>query len=367
MKPWKFIRTRISMVRRYRYKVITIIAFGWTFFDIISITSRFQIFTDKRFYSASDYANVPAFFLRETIVFLMSAFVGYLLVSKLRRRMRYKSLYLTLLIKTLILAGAAILTNLLIHISHSIIILHLSFDTAVERFSRDAFESIWLIQKLPYWFILFIVTQLLLEINEKYAPGVFWDVLLGRYIQPKTERRIVMFLDLKDSTPIAEKLGHLQYFNFIREFIYHISTALIEYNGRIYQYVGDEIVVSWLDTEENTRHCMDALIEARKNLQQHSEEFRRHYGHIPEFRVGIHVGEVTIGEIGIIKKDLAMSGDTMNTTARIRTACSELNQKFIVSADFLEKMPLKDWQAESLGLVDLKGKEKGVELFALKI
>jgi adenylate cyclase len=62
-----------------------------------------------------------------------------------------------------------------------------------------------------------------------------------------------------------------------------------------------------------------------------------------------------------------MSGDTMNTTARIRSACTELNEKYIVSKNFIEHADLKPWQVESLGEVELKGKEKGIELFALKI
>ena len=77
--------------------------------------------------------------------------------------------------------------------------------------------------------------------------------------------------------------------------------------------------------------------------------------------------ETTIGEIGVIKKDLAMSGDAMNTTARIRNACTELNQKFIVSKEFIEKSNLLDWQTEPLGKFELKGKNTSVELFALKI
>jgi adenylate cyclase len=102
-------------------------------------------------------------------------------------------------------------------------------------------------------------------------------------------------------------------------------------------------------------------------LQKNSEQFRRIYGVIPEFRVGIHLGDVTVGEIGVVKKDIAMSGDTMNTTARIRSACSELNQKFIVSKDFRDNIDLEAWQTESLGKVELKGKGNGVELFSLKI
>ncbi len=176
-----------------------------------------------------------------------------------------------------------------------------------------------------------------------------------------------MFLDLKDSTPIAEKLGHNQYFLFIREVIFHISMALIEHGGIIYQYVGDEIVVSWLYSKKNSRNALRAVIEARKNIQKNSNLFRARYGMIPEFRVGIHVGDVTVGEIGVIKRDLAMSGDTMNTTARIRSACNELNQKFIVSKEFVESSDLEEWQTESLGLVELKGKATDLELFSLKI
>ena len=62
-----------------------------------------------------------------------------------------------------------------------------------------------------------------------------------------------MFIDLKDSTPIAEKLGTVEYFRFIRQFIEIVSTALLEYNGRIYQYVGDEVVVSRLYNTKNAK------------------------------------------------------------------------------------------------------------------
>jgi adenylate cyclase len=74
-----------------------------------------------------------------------------------------------------------------------------------------------------------------------------------------------------------------------------------------------------------------------------------------------------VGEIGIVKKDLTMSGDAMNTTARIRTMGGELNQKFIGSADFVANAGLEAWQVESLGNIDLKGKELPMELFAIKI
>jgi adenylate cyclase len=347
-----------SFVSKYRISLIFYISFFWTVIDFFVVLTR----PEPTYYSFSS-----AIALRVVLVFLMSLLIGYLLVFKLKRLFRNRSLGASFLLRSGILFLIAFVVNYIIHAGNIIFILHLNVAQALHRYGQDAFHPHWLAQKILYWVILFVLTQLIIEVNEKYAPGVFMDILLGKYIEPKIERRIVMFIDLKDSTPIAEKLGHQQYFKFIREFIYQVSNALIEHGGSIYQYVGDEVVVSWVFDKKNTRKCMQALIEARKNLQKKGESFRRKFGIIPEFRVGIHMGEVTVGEIGVIKKDIAMSGDTMNTTARIRSACSELNQKYIVSKDFKDNVDLKDWQTECLGVVELKGKNHGVELYSLKI
>jgi adenylate cyclase len=281
--------------------------------------------------------------------------------------LRKQSAFINFIFKSIVLLVAAFVMNFLVHYVDAVFVAGKGTQHAFEFFLNEIKDTRILIQKILYWLILFVITQLYIEINEKYSPGVFLDIILGKYMQPKVEKCIVMFIDLKDSTSIAEKLGHEENFKFIRDFIYHVSLALIEHGGRIYQYVGDEIVVSWRFDKKNIRRCMSSIIEARKNLQKSSEVFRRKYSITPEFRVGIHMGDVTIGEIGVIKKDLAMSGDTMNTTARIRSECNELNQKFIVSKDFMENSGLTDWQAESLGVIDLKGKANGLELFSLKI
>ena len=347
-----------TFVSKYRFSLIFYISVCWTIIDLIMVLTR----QEPDYYSFSS-----ALALRSILLFIMSLGIGYLLIFKLRRMFRNRPLVVSFLFRSGILLIAAYIINFIIHTTNIIVNLHLSVPDALSKYANDATDFGWITRKILYWMLLFVLTQLVIEVNEKYSPGVFMDILLGKYLEPKIEKRIVMFMDLKDSTPIAEKLGHQQYFKFIREFIYQISNALIEHGGSIYQYVGDEVVVSWLLEKRNTRRCMDALIEARKNLHKRGEHFRRRYGVTPEFRVGLHAGDVTVGEIGVIKKDIAMSGDTMNTTARIRSACSELNQKFIVSKDFLDNADLKEWQTAGLGLVELKGKNQGIELFSLKI
>ncbi len=349
---------KISPLKRYIVSTILTIAVLWTIIDTLVVLLLNTLPAQNK---------LGSLLLRELIVFVSSIAVGYLLIAKLKNAFRDFNLLASLLLKSFILIAAAFLMNLLLYSFNSISILGLPVAESFHHFYYEISDIHKLLQKIAYWMILFIITQLLIELNEKYSPGVFMDILLGKYVEPKIETRIVMFMDMKDSTPIAEQLGSQRYFRFIREFIYQVSNALIEYGGRIYQYVGDEIVVSWLYNSENTQKSIAALIQARRNLSRKNQEFEKKYGIIPDFRAGLHIGVVTVGEIGVIKKDLAMSGDTMNTAARIRTSCSELNQRYIASKDFIKHAKLDKSQIEDLGMVELKGKAKEIELFALKI
>jgi len=359
MKLFRYRWFKISNITKYRIRSVLFIAFFWTVTDWISVLLRNQ--------GAEPVYRVHSLWMREILMFVLSIIMGYLFVYKMRKFLRHYPLWLNFILKSIILLASALVISFLIQFVSFVLVSGQTPGLALHNILVYALHKDWLLQKIIYWIVIFFITQLFLLINERYSPGVFLDIFLGKYIQPKIEKRIIMFMDLKDSTPIAEKLGHQLYFKFIRDFIYQISTAIIEYEGRIYQYVGDEAVSSWLFDKKNTRKCMDAVILARRRIQKKSEHFRREYGIIPEFRVGIHLGDVTVGEIGVIKKDLAMTGDTMNTTARIRSATNELNHNFIVSKQFMDNIDLEEWQTVNLGPVDLKGKNSEIELFSLKI
>jgi adenylate cyclase len=356
-----------TVLRRYRYRWVMIIALVWTGLDLLLWAVRASVPQADAFADESHSRSLNYISLRSGVVFLMSLIMGYLLVFKFRTMFRNKPLQVNLLLKTVILMACSFFMNFFNLFGYFYLIQGRSLLASLKFYLHLPAEKFWLVHGLPLWILIFMITQLFIEMSEKYSPGVFADILRGKYIEPKIEKRIVMFLDLKDSTPIAESLGHKHYFLFIRDFIHFVSLAILEHGARIYQYVGDEIVVSWIYSEENSDKAVRAVIEARKVLQQQSEHFRRKYGVTPEFRVGIHAGDVTVGEIGLIKKDIAMSGDTMNTAARIRSSTSELNQKFIVSKDFYELSNLKEYQSEPLGSIELKGKSNGLELYGLKI
>ncbi len=347
----------LSGLFKLKFTRVIYIALCWSLIDLL--VSFFY------YYNHGQMEEIIS--IRFGIILGLSILFGYLFIFGYRNFLTGHSLLFGLVVKTvLLIAGAICITLILFTIESFYLNEFKNADIKTVVFNEQ--KRPWLFFKRTlYWLILFLATKLFVEINDKYSPGVFINFLAGKYRQAKNENRIVMFLDLKDSTPIAEKLGHEQYFGFIREFIRMISLAIIDHKGLIYQYVGDEIVVSWITSRKNCNKALATVVDARKNIQKRSEWFRRKYDMVPEFRVGIHAGEVTIGEIGVVKKDLAMSGDTMNTSARIRSACNELNQKFLVSKEFVECAALQPMHAEYLGNFELKGKSEDVALYSLKI
>lgn len=216
--------------------------------------------------------------------------------------------------------------------------------------------------------ILSFISILVLEISDKYGPGGLRNLIRGRYHKPRKENRIFLFLDINDSTAIAEQIGHEKYFNMLHDFFADITDPIIANWGHIYQYVGDEVVICWKNTPKNKLRCLKFVRQAVLTFKRKEKYYLEQYGVAPTFKAGIHAGNVTAGYIGIIKKDLVFSGDTLNTTARIRSKCHELRHSFIVSIDFLHDFDVPHkYHINEIGEMEFKGRKEKSKVYSLKL
>jgi adenylate cyclase len=215
--------------------------------------------------------------------------------------------------------------------------------------------------------VMTILSIAFLEITDKYGPGMFWSMLIGEYHKPIIQNRIFIFLDINESTTIAEILGHEKYFLMLRKFFSDITAPVLANEGQIYQYVGDEIVLSWENTPENKIKSLKFLRNSFYLIERLSWQYEKQFKRVPRFKAGVHVGEVTAGFIGIIKKELIYSGDTVNTTARITSMCHDLNEKFLLSEDFMHDFHAPHgYQINEIGKMDLKGRLEPIKLYSMK-
>lgn len=217
-----------------------------------------------------------------------------------------------------------------------------------------------------FWLIIVVLTMITFLVDDKYGPGVFKKFLLGKYFNPSREKRVFMFLDLRSSTTIAEKLGEEKYFNFLRDTFRKITRAVTRHKAEIYQYVGDEMVLSWpVDKGLDKNHCIECFFDSKKLLAENKAYFEKEYGVFPEFKAGLHYGYVMAGEIGVIKREIAYSGDVLNTTARIQSKCNEFGVDILISEDLKVRLSNNDLAVNSLGKISLRGKAEELELYTI--
>jgi len=214
---------------------------------------------------------------------------------------------------------------------------------------------------------IIVVTQFYTEVSESIGPGVLSNFFLGKYHRPVEEERIFMFLDMKSSTEIAENLGHIKYFEMLKAYFSDLSGPVIDHGGEIYQYAGDEMIVSWkLKNGLKNNNCIRCFFAMKASMNGQAEKYKEKFGLLPRFKAGFHYGKVTTGEIGVLKKEIIFTGDVLNTTARIQGLCNQLNVDILISGDLLKKLELYPlFQTISLGETQLRGRGEKVELFSI--
>jgi adenylate cyclase len=212
-----------------------------------------------------------------------------------------------------------------------------------------------------------------LTVSRLLGPRTMMSFVTGRYYRPRAEHRVVLFADLIGSTKLGEQLGDEKFHAFLNQVFWDMTEPVLEAAGEIDRYIGDEIVVSWLLREDapsadDTRRAAIACVFAIEDaLTGRADHYRARFGTIPRFRAALHAGPLVVGEMGDVKREIVLLGDTMNTTSRIESACRTTGYDYIASAPAMPEpgaLPT-GVHAEKLGPVELRGKLQVVELFGL--
>ena len=218
-----------------------------------------------------------------------------------------------------------------------------------------------------YMAVVIVFSLFYIEVSENMGQEVLTNFFTGKYHTPRVEERIFMFLDMKSSTTIAENLGHVKYFEMLRAYYSDLSDPIVKYTGEIYQYVGDELVVSWkLKNGLQDNNCIECFFAMKAAIRKQAEKYNEKFGLLPAFKAGLHLGKVTTGEIGALKKEIIFTGDVLNTAARIQGLCNFFEVDILISDD-LKQMLKSDsqFQIKSFGKTELRGRGERMELFTI--
>lgn len=239
---------------------------------------------------------------------------------------------------------------------------HTFFDGIFHYLSQGAF-----ILNLFFIFIFTIIIHGFKQINSLHRKEGLFKFIIGKYHEPIEVKRIFCFIDLAGSTTIAENLGHHKFGMFLKDYYADITPALRKTQAEIYQYVGDEIILSW-DYEQgvkknNAIQCYFIMKDIMSGLK---DKYMEKYGYYPKFRAGTHGGKVIVTWVGEIKKEVLFVGDVINTTSRIQETCKRLSKEYLISKELLTDFKnIDDFTASFEEETQPRGKVKKVKLFSI--
>lgn len=299
------------------------------------------------------------------ITFFISSFEKFIYEARLRKL----NFSLVLFVRTLYYIVVISISVIMVWVIHESLINSRSlFNTVL----TDDFRHFLIKGDFPTILLFSVVVSFIgnffLQINDLLGRGVLLRYISGKYHKPIVEERFFMFLDLESSTTIAEKIGLVKYHNFMNAFFFDISEPIAESKGEIYQYVGDEVVISWKkESGIMNSNCIKCYFKISEKINSLRNKYINGFGLLPGFKAGVHFGEVVTGEIGDSRKDIVFHGDVMNTASRIQGQAKILNKQLLVSEQALCMIKLDGiYKSEKMGKFKLKGKEQETEIYSIE-
>jgi len=195
----------------------------------------------------------------------------------------------------------------------------------------------------------------------------FGNLLVGRYRMPAEEVRAFMFLDLKGSTTIAEQLEHSLYSRLIQDCFRDLTGTLLDTRAEVYQYVGDEAVLSWpVEIAAENANCVRAYFEFTGVLERRRAHYLRAYGLVPVFKAGVNLGRVTVVEVGVLKRAIVYHSDVLNTAARVQALCNEHGKSLLITDAVKDRLAGSPYRFDFIGDIVLRGKAKAVGVYSVE-
>ena len=187
---------------------------------------------------------------------------------------------------------------------------------------------------------------------------------------------VIWFCDLRESTSMADSMPSESFLELLNLFFDSVAGAILEYDGEVLRFIGDAVlaIFPFDDTAprsaaaagEAARVCFKAIEAVREAERRVGEvnRARRNAGATEiRYGIGLHVGDVTYGNIGTPERlEFTVIGAAANEAARIESLCKTLDTPVLISDDFARYFPET---LVSLGRHRLRGVAGEREIFTL--
>ena len=217
---------------------------------------------------------------------------------------------------------------------------------------------------IPLFIGFSIIGIVIMRIVHFIGVELLFHLTVGTYHRPVLLDTVLVFVDINESTAMAERLGPRETRALIGKFLFDISKPIIDHGGEIYLYKGDGLIAMWGWEKAVRRNVLlravDAMFAAVKREQG---AYQRQFGIVPAFRVGVHGGEVVVSEQGDTRRSIGIYGETIHIAARMEEAAKTHKVACVISGDVAEALNDATSRLLPIGTEMIKGISNPIGIF----
>lgn len=205
--------------------------------------------------------------------------------------------------------------------------------------------------------------------------------MFGTYVSPRVVDQIinnppelggqdkeltVLFSDIRGFTTMSESMSPQELVNHLNEYLTAMTGIILEYEGTLDKYVGDEIMCFWgapLPQEDHALLACQCALKQMEVLGKLNERWP------PERQInigiGINSGIMTVGNMGSLQRmDYTLTGDNVNLGARLEGTNKSYVTNIIMS-EYTYGLVKDKVIARELDNIRVKGKNQPVLIYEL--
>jgi adenylate cyclase len=164
---------------------------------------------------------------------------------------------------------------------------------------------------------------------------------------------------------LSKSMPQDAYLELLNRYFDCLAGAVIKTGGEVLRFIGDAVLAIFPITGANPAEaCMRSIEAAKLACRRVEETNRARPGETPiRFGIGLHLGDVTYGNIGVRDRlEFTVIGASANEAARVESMCKTLGEPVVISSAFAAAC---GEELKSLGRHELKDVEGSQELFTL--
>ena len=158
--------------------------------------------------------------------------------------------------------------------------------------------------------------------------------------QVRTENVAVLFIDIVGFTAYADGRNPAEVIATLRLFHERMEREVFRHGGTLDKYLGDGLMATFGtpfagDCDAvNALRCAQAMLDSIAELNRE----RKTRGEPPiRISIGLHYGQVVLGDIGLNRLEFAVIGTTVNAASRLESLTREFGCAMIASDDLVQR------------------------------